>query len=221
MKVAIYARVSKGDQNPEVQLSELRSYAAYREFEIVGEYVDEVTGNMWRRRRLKRHLNFSRLMDAAAKKEFDAVLVWKYDRFARSVYHLIESLRYFDSLGIAFISSTQQFDTSTAHGRMIFQIMASFSEYERELISERTKTGLRLVKKSGRYLGPYRNKKPYLKVDEKSKDRIVEMYLAGVPVKQFASKENITIRHVHRILKRTVCRIKSGHAEGHLRKKYS
>lgn len=139
MTVAIYARVSTSDQNPELQLVELREFAKRRKFQIIHEYVDQVSGNLGIRRRAPA---YDSLLKDAYRRRFDCVLVWKFDRFARSLPGLLGALKNFDALGINFISATQQIDTTTPMGRLFFSIVGSFAEFERELIIERTRAGV-------------------------------------------------------------------------------
>lgn len=154
MTVAIYARVSTSDQNPELQLVELREFARRRKFQIIHEYVDQVSGNVGHRRRAPA---YDSLLKDAYRRRFDCVLVWKFDRFARSLSGLLGALKNFDALGINFISATQQIDTTTPMGRLFFSIVGSFAEFERELIIERTRAGLANARRNGRVPGPKRN----------------------------------------------------------------
>lgn len=148
--VAIYARVSTigNGQSPEMQLAELREHAARRGWKICGEYVDEgISGSKEKRPQL------DRLMADARRVKFDCVLVYRYDRFARSLRHLVNALAEFDSLGIQFVSLHEGVDTSTPNGRLIFGIFASIAEFERELIRDRVKSGLRNARNKGKQLG--------------------------------------------------------------------
>jgi DNA invertase Pin-like site-specific DNA recombinase len=149
MRISLYARVSTADkgQDPELQLRELREYCQRRGFTIAGEYVDTMTGTKERRPEL------NRLMEDAHKRRFDAVCVWKFDRFARSVSHLLRALESFQSLGIEFISFTEAIDTSTPMGKMVFTVLGAVAELERSLIVERVRAGLRNAKAKGRKLG--------------------------------------------------------------------
>jgi DNA invertase Pin-like site-specific DNA recombinase len=122
LRVAIYARVSTSDQNPEAQLLALREYATRRGFAVHREYVDRVSGEVTRRRH--RAPEFEALMADARRRRFDCVLVWKYDRFARSLGALIAALAEFNALGINFISHTQNIDTTTPMGRLFFYLVA-------------------------------------------------------------------------------------------------
>ena len=154
MTVAIYARVSTSDQSPEAQLQELREFAQRRKFRLFSEYVDQVTGLVERR---PHHTEYNRLLADAHRRRFDCVLVWKFDRFARSLRSLIDALQTFDALGIHFISATQQIDTTTPMGRLFFNIVGSFAEFERELIGERTRAGLANARRKGHLPGIKRN----------------------------------------------------------------
>ena len=149
-RVALYARVStkNNGQDPETQLVALREYVTARGLEIVGEYVDVgISGAKDRRPELER------LMQDARRQRFDAVLVARFDRFARSVRHLVMALDEFNSLGINFISLSESIDTSTPMGKMVFTVIAAVAELERELIRERVLMGLERARKQGKKLG--------------------------------------------------------------------
>ena len=140
--VAIYARVSTSEQNPESQLLALREYAARRGFSIYKEYVDHVSGDVEQRRAKRQNDRaYRELMDDASRRSFDCVLVWKYDRFARSLSILVAALQQFSTLGIDFISYTQNIDTTTPMGRLFYHVIGSFAEFEREIIIERVRAG--------------------------------------------------------------------------------
>ena len=149
MRVALYARVSTmHNQNPEMQLSELREYGARRGWQIVSEYVDEgVSGSRERRPQL------DRLMADAHRRKFDLIAVWKIDRFGRSLKHLVNALADLDSLGVAFVSLRDNIDLSTPSGRLMFQIIGAMAEFERSLIQERVRAGLRNAVARGIRLG--------------------------------------------------------------------
>ena len=158
LRVAIYARVSTTDQNPEGQLTALREFADRRGFEVFREYVDYITGDTTKRRR--RAPEFETLMADAKQRHFDCVLVWKYDRFARSLATLVTALNEFHALGIDFISHTQNVDTTTPMGRLFFNVIGSFAEFERTIIRERQAEGIALAKKAGKYKGRKRALSP-------------------------------------------------------------
>lgn len=149
-RVALYARVStlSHGQDPEMQLAELREYAARRGWVISSEYVDEgISGTVESRPQL------NRLMTDAHRRSFDAVLVWKIDRFGRSLKHLVNALADLSAYGVAFVSLRDNIDLSTASGRLMFQIIGAMAEFERSLIQERVKAGLRNARNKGKRLG--------------------------------------------------------------------
>lgn len=148
-RVALYARVSTlNGQHPEMQLSELREYASRRGWEIAGEYLDEgVSGAKESRPAL------SRLMADAHRRRFEVVLCWKIDRFGRSLKHLVNALADLDAYGVAFVSLSDNLDLSTPSGRLMFQIIGAMSEFERALIQERVRAGLRNARAKGKRLG--------------------------------------------------------------------
>lgn len=150
MRVALYARVSTlNGQDPELQLRDLRDYLVRRGWNSVGEYVDVgVSGTKDTRPQL------DKLMADAHKRYFDAVVVWKFDRFARSVSHLLRALEEFQALGIEFVSLTESVDTSTPMGKMVFTVLGAVAELERSLIVERIRAGMRNAKVKGHNPGP-------------------------------------------------------------------
>jgi DNA invertase Pin-like site-specific DNA recombinase len=150
MKTAIYARVSTTDQNCEMQIRELREYVARRWWEANAEFIDSgFSGAKASRPAL------DKLMSAAARREFDCVLVYKIDRFGRSVLHLSQQLAALTSYGVRFIAVSQGIDTDASNpsSRLILTILAVVAEFEREIIRERTLSGVRLAKASGKTLG--------------------------------------------------------------------
>jgi len=154
-KVALYARVSTPDQNPAAQLREMRAYCKRRNFTIAGEYVDRVTGDVEGRakRRNRPDTAYRSLLADAKAGKFQCVMVWRYDRFARSLVSLIDALNFFGSHGVQFISITEDIDTTTAQGRLFYTIVAGFAEYERAVIRERVLSGLANAKARGQVLG--------------------------------------------------------------------
>jgi len=131
-----------------MQLRELREYCKRRGWEIEGEYVDAgISGAKDRRPEL------DRLVTDAHRRCFDAVVVWKFDRFARSVSHLLRALETFESLGIAFVSLSEQIDTTTPAGKLVFTVLGAVAELERSLIGERVRAGLRNARAKGIRLG--------------------------------------------------------------------
>jgi DNA invertase Pin-like site-specific DNA recombinase len=163
MKVAMYARVSTHNgQDPQLQIHELREYCERRGWEIEGEYVDVgVSGAKDSRPEL------NRLMADAKRRKFDLILVWKLDRFGRSLRHLVNALAELEAFGIAFASLTDNLDLSTPSGRLMFQVIAAMSEFERELIRERVRAGMRNARARGKAIG-----RPRTRVDTPQIDRL-------------------------------------------------
>ena len=149
LNTAIYARVSTlNGQDPEMQLRELREYCQRRDMVVVAEYVDKgISGAKDKRPEL------DRLLTDAYRRRFDSVVVWRFDRFARSVSHLLRALETFRSLGIEFVSLSEQVDTSTPAGKLVFTVLGAVAELERSLIVERVKAGLRNARAKGKRLG--------------------------------------------------------------------
>ena len=147
-KTVIYIRISTLSQNTDLQRDGLEQYAQRTGCRIVEEYVDiAVSGRKEGRPAL------GKLMKAARNRDFDCVLVWKFDRFARSVSHLLKALEEFNHLGIRFISVQDQIDTDSPMGRAMFTIIGAMSELESALISERVKAGMAAAKARGKKLG--------------------------------------------------------------------
>ena len=148
-RAAIYARVSTvdGRQDPETQLRQLREYAERRGFLIAHEYVDHASGSRNDREQ------YRAMLEAARRRQFDVLLVWRYDRFARSMRELVNALAEFEGLGIDFISYNEGADTTTPQGKLLFGIMASLAEFERSLIAERVKAGMQRAKAQGKHTG--------------------------------------------------------------------
>jgi len=146
-RVALYVRTSTVEQRQDLQLDELRESVIHRGWVISNEYTDIVSGSKDRRPGL------DRLMQDARRRRFDVVAVWRLDRLGRSVLHLLRSLEEFDHLGIDFISLHEALDTSTPQGRLLFVIIGGVAQMERELIRERTVSGLRAARRRGVHLG--------------------------------------------------------------------
>ena len=149
-RVAIYARVSTTNhgQDAGLQTREQHQFAEARGWQVFDDYIDQgVSGSKDSRPEL------NRLMADAHKRRFDVVCVWKFDRFARSVSHLLRALETFQALGIEFVSLSEQLDTSTPTGKMVFTVLGAVAELERSLIAERVKAGLRNAKAKGKRLG--------------------------------------------------------------------
>lgn len=185
-RAAIYARVSTHNgQNPEMQLNEVRAYCERRQWAVAGEYVDTgISGSKERRPAL------DRLLADCRKRRVDAVVVYRYDRFARSVRQLVNALEEFRSLGIDFVSLHEGVDTSTPNGRLVFGIFASIAEFERELIRDRVRSGLAAARARGKQLG-----RPRITVDQL---RIAELRAQGRGWKAIAGELGVGVGTVLR-----------------------
>src|SRR5258707_12123777 len=148
MRIGIYARVSTKDQSCELQVRDLRAYCTARRFDLVREYVDVGQSGA---KDSRPELN--KLMDDARKRQFDAIVVWRFDRFARSTKHLLAALEEFRSLGIQFISYQENIDTTSPLGQALFTIVAAVAQLERDLIRERVNPGIRHAPACGKQLG--------------------------------------------------------------------
>jgi len=187
--VALYARVStsNGHQDPEMQLAELREYAARRGWKVIGEYTDQggVSGSKESRPEL------NRLMTDAHRRRFDAVLVWKIDRFGRSLKHLVNALADLNAYGVAFVSLRDNLDLSTPSGRLMFQIIGAMAEFERALIQERIKAGLRNARSKGKRLG-----RPRRIVDA---SRIAPLRASGASWRSIARELGVGLATLYRV----------------------
>jgi DNA invertase Pin-like site-specific DNA recombinase len=187
MKAAIYARVSTANngQDPRVQTRELGEFCERRGWTLVPEYVDiGISGTKEKRPAL------DRLMADAYKRCFDVVIVWRFDRFARSVSHLLRALETFQTLGIEFVSLSEQMDTSTPTGKMVFTVLGAVAELERSLIVERVKAGLRNARAKGKRLG-----RPRKTVEA---GRITALRAQGLSLRAIASELGVGLATLHR-----------------------
>ena len=142
-RCALYIRISTGDQNTDLQQNELREYSEFRKWDVVEIYSDTMSGAKDKRPAL------DRLMADARRGKFDVVVVWRFDRFARSTSHLLRALEEFQSLGIDFVSLKESIDTSSPTGKMIFTVLAAVAELERSTIRERVIAGQKAAKRRG------------------------------------------------------------------------
>lgn len=186
-RVIIYARVSTKEQNPDMQLSDLREYAKARKLQLINEYVDFASGSRNDRE------NYVKLFDDVRKRKADIVLVWKFDRFARSTRELINALEEFNSLGVNFISYKENIDTSTPTGKIIFTVISAFAEFEREILRERVIAGMEKAKAKGIKIG-----RPEIPLFIKKK--IFELKKDGYTYKQIVKKLNISRSSYYAIL---------------------
>ena len=189
VKTAIYARVSTTNHGQDVsmQLRELHEYCERRGWLTAGEYTDVgVSGSKDSRPEL------NRLMADAKQRRFDAVCVWKLDRFGRSLRHLVNALADLESLGVSFISIKDNLDLSTPSGRLMFQIIGAMAEFERALIQERVKAGLRNARAKGKRLG-----RPRMVVNA---SEIARLHSQGRSVREIAEELGYSRSLVHKTL---------------------
>ncbi len=193
MKVAIYTRVSTNKQDTDSQIGILREYAERRGWEIFSIYQEKVSGSG-----KKKRPQFQKMMKEARQRKFDIVLVFRFDRFSRSVKELIDALEEFKALGIDFVSYSENIDTTTPTGRLMFQIFSAFAEFERNIIRERIMAGLEKAKKKGKKLG---RRKKKLNVE-----LIVKLKQAGWGYRRIAKKfkvSHMTIKRVYESVTKT------------------
>ena len=178
MRIGIYARVSTKDQSCELQVRDLCSFCSARGFDLVREYVDVGQSGA---KDSRPELN--KLMDDARKRQFDAIVVWRFDRFARSTKHLLSALEEFRSLGIQFISYQENIDTSSALGQALFTIVSAVAQLERDLIRERVSAGIRNARANGRRFG-----RPRVEADL---EKILQLRAEGFSLRKIAAKLGI------------------------------
>jgi DNA invertase Pin-like site-specific DNA recombinase len=194
VRVALYARVSTAHngQDPELQLRELREYVIRRGWQLAGEFVDiGISGTRERRPEL------DRLMTEAHRRRIDGIVCWRFDRFARSVSHLLRALETFQSLGIHFVSLSESIDTATPAGKLVFTVLGAVAELERSLIVERVRAGMRNAKARGKRIG--RPSKTYLSPE--AKRSICEAHHAGVSIRLLAKQFSTSLGTVQRTLR--------------------
>ena len=198
-RVALYARVSTLDQHPESQLTDLRRYARERGWSNVVEFVDHgVSGTRDSRPAL------DKVMAAVRARHVDVVVVSAFDRFGRSVRHLIEALELFHHYGVDFVSLRESIDTGTALGKMVFTIIGAVAELERSLIVERVKAGLRRARADGKRLG-----RPPLRVDRRQLDSVIAQQL---PIRDAARALGISVSSFIRVRRALIASVNGGAA---------
>jgi DNA invertase Pin-like site-specific DNA recombinase len=181
----------KVSQDPELQLAPLREYCQRRKFFIAGEYVDNSISGMKDRRP-----QLDRLLEAARKRQIDIIVVWKLDRFGRSLKQLVNALEELSSLGIGFISYQDNLDLTTPQGRLMFHIIGAMAEFERELIREGVKAGIENARRKGKRLG----RKPLPPVDMA---RVIEAYEqdSAASIRQLASTAKLKFASTARVIR--------------------
>lgn len=188
-RVALYARVSTLDkgQDPQTQLDQLRDYAQRRNFEVMGEFIDYASGTTQDRAQYKL------MMEAARKRKLDVVLVWRYDRFARSTQALVNAMKEFQSMGIDFISYQENIDTTTPTGELIFHVMASLAQFESSLISQRVKAGMARAKAQGKRIS-----RPTISMDRQNE--IFDLQKQGLSMNKISKQLGIAYGTVYNYL---------------------
>ncbi len=170
-----------------MQLVELREFVKHRGWQLISEYIDHgVSGSHESRPAL------NRLMSDARQRKFDIVAVWKIDRFGRSLKHLVNALAELESVGVAFVSLKDTLDLTTPSGRLLFQLVAAMAEFERALIRERVRAGIRNARTKGIRLG-----RPPLALDN---DRISRLRASGSSLRAISRQLGISLGSVHRVL---------------------
>jgi len=186
-KVALYSRVSSQDQSVEMQTSDLRRHCEQRGFDIYKEYSDQgISGTKDRRPAL------DELMRDARKRKFDAVIVWRFDRFARSTKHLVTALEEFRRLGIDFISFQENIDTSSPMGKAMFTIVSAIAELEADIIRERVVAGIANARTKGVKIG-----RPSPVIDQEEVRRLRD---GGLTIRAIAEKMNLKKTFVHKVI---------------------
>ena len=204
VNVALYVRVSTADQDCELQLRELQEYANRFGWKIVETYQETMSGAKTSRPGL------DQLLADARQRKFDCVLVWKLDRFGRSLVDCLDNIRILDLAGIRFIATTQGLDTDQRNpaSRFLLQVLGAAAEFERSLIIERTQAGRRRYEadydagkvgktthsRSGKDLAPYRPKKVF------DRDRVLELRREGKSLREIAATLGIGFGTVSRVL---------------------
>ena len=201
VRAALYGRCSTSDkgQDPELQLVPLREYCQRRGFTISGEYVDNgISGTKERRPQL------DRLIEAARKRQIDLVIVWKLDRFGRSLKQLVMALEELSSLEVGFISYQDNLDLTTPQGRLMFHIIGAMAEFERELIRERVKAGIENARRKGKKIG----RKPAAPVDI---EKAIQLHKQdpSLSVRVIANKTKLSKSLVGKVLKEQLSMVSS------------
>jgi putative DNA-invertase from lambdoid prophage Rac len=191
LRVGLYARVSTHDQHTlPLQMEAMRNYVRQRGWTIVSEIKDVGSGSIQRPKR-------EMLMQAARRRDTDVILVWRLDRWGRSVADLVMTLKELNELGVAFVSLTEALDLTTSSGRAMAGLLAVFAEFEREILRERVKAGLAQARKQGKRLG--RPRSAALKTDQ-----VRQMTSEGLSQAEVARRLRIGRTSVRRLLAATV-----------------
>jgi DNA invertase Pin-like site-specific DNA recombinase len=187
-KVALYTRVSTDEQKTDLQLMDLKDYVKRRGYAIYRVYEDVISGAA------KERQSLDQLMFDARHRKFDIILVWKFDRFARSLKMLVDSLALFQELGIDFISYKENIDTTTSMGRLIFHINSAYAEFEREIIRDRVIAGIKAKREK---TGTWGRQEISTTIQEKIRD----LSQRGQSIRKIAKTLQISARTVQKYIK--------------------
>lgn len=187
MRVAIYARVSTDGQTVENQLTDLKRHCDLKGWSNQTLFIDEgISGAKTSRPQ------FDKMMDACRAGQFDVVMVWRFDRASRSTKHLLTLLDDLKSLGIDFVSHRESIDTSTAAGKLMFTMVSAFAQFERDIISDRTKAGMERLKREGKKVGRDR------RVDH---GQVLELHSQGLKTFEIAKRLGLSESHCRKIVR--------------------
>lgn len=187
-RIGLYCRVSTDQQSNETQLRELKAYCAAKGWVNVTVFQDaDQSGTKTSRP------EFDRMLASAKAKEIDIVMVWRFDRASRSTLHLLEIMNELGSWGVDFVSLREQVDTSTPSGKLMFTLIAGFSQFERDVISERTKAAMRRLKAEGKPCGRSR---------QADWGKVIELRAKGLKPAAISKETGISEAHCRRIIKR-------------------
>src|SRR5216684_3891046 len=199
MKAAVYARVSTGKQDLDVQLEEIRQYATRKGWTLVATYSDVASGAREDR------TDFRRLLADTARGKFDGIIVQRFDRAARSVKQLVETLDHLRRCRVAFVSIKEDVDTSTPAGELIFHVMAAIGQFERALIGDRIRSGLERARALGKAVG-----RPRARV---TRDQVLALRAQGLSYRAAARRLHISPALAHRLAQDAATAGPSGRSE--------
>jgi DNA invertase Pin-like site-specific DNA recombinase len=192
MKIAAYLRVSTKDQKVDIQNESINSYCKMKGWSNPVLFIDHAESGAKTSRP-----QFNLMMDAVRKNEFDLILCWKFDRIGRSTIHLLSIMGELNALKIGFVSIMENIDTTTPMGKMMFSVIAALSEFERETIRQRTKSGIDLAKSKGVHCG-----RPDIYTN-KDKMEVIAYYNQGITPDKIASMTKMDRSTVYRIIKKS------------------
>jgi len=201
LRAALYARVSTTDkgQDPNLQLTPITAYCKQRGWKVIKKYVDYLSGSTAKRPEL------DKLIDDAKHGKLDVIVVWKLDRFGRSVQHLTNTIVDLHEVGVSFVSYMEALDFTTATGKLMFHILAAFAQFERDIISDRVRAGIHNARTKGIKIG-----RPCLSPG--TKDRIKEMKKGGTSSRAIARELGVALGSVSKVLHSTArSRLKLSH----------